>query len=157
MKSPFPGMDPYLEQHWLDVHHALATYARDQLQRKLPRDLRARIEERVFVETDDEGQYRGIHPDVRIVEHLRPVDAGTPPEGGLATAEWDASKGTHESQPMKLLACWLYCSSRLYGPRNFGPLKWIMWSGISAIQTSVSQAMSAAYLRKSDLSRNAVT
>jgi hypothetical protein len=35
MKSPFPGMDPYLEQHWLDVHHRLATYARDQLQRKL--------------------------------------------------------------------------------------------------------------------------
>ena len=51
MKSPFPGMDPYLEQHWLDVHHALTTYARDQLQSKLPRNLRARLEERVFQET----------------------------------------------------------------------------------------------------------
>ncbi len=79
-------MDPYLEQHWLDVHHALATYARDQLQRKLPRDLRARIEERVFVETDDEGQYRGIHPDVRVIEHPMPVSAGAA-EGGVATAE----------------------------------------------------------------------
>ena len=52
-------MDPYLEQHWLDVHHRLATYACDQLQRKLPRDLRARIEERVFVESDDEGSGLG--------------------------------------------------------------------------------------------------
>jgi hypothetical protein len=80
-------MDPYLEKHWLDVHHALATYARDQLQRKLPRDLRARIEERVFVESDDEGQYRGIHPDVRVVEHPLPALAGTPPDGGVATVE----------------------------------------------------------------------
>ena len=32
MASPFPGMDPYLEQFWGDVHHALITYARDQLQ-----------------------------------------------------------------------------------------------------------------------------
>lgn len=30
-----------------------------------------------------------------------------------------------------------------YGPRNRSPLKWIMWSGASAIQTSVSQAMAA--------------
>ena len=80
-------MDPYLEQHWLDVHHRLATYACDQLQRKLPRDLRARIEERVFVEADEEGQYRGIHPDVRVIEHPMPVATGTPPEGGVATAE----------------------------------------------------------------------
>lgn len=32
-----------------------------------------------------------------------------------------------------------------YGPRNRLPLKWIMCSGASAIQTSVSHAMSAAY------------
>jgi len=87
MKSPFPGMDPYLEQHWLDVHHALATYARDQLQRQLPRDLRARIEERVFVESDDDGRYRGIHPNVRVVEHPFRGSAAVPIESGVATAE----------------------------------------------------------------------
>ena len=97
MRSPFPGMDPYLEQHWLDVHHRLATYARDQLQRKLPRDLRARIEERVFVESDDEGQYRGIHPDVRVVEHPLPGSAGTQPEGGVATAEPDRRSNRRRS------------------------------------------------------------
>lgn len=51
MKSPFPGMDPYLERHWRDVHASLAVYARDWLQERLPSGLRARIEERVFVES----------------------------------------------------------------------------------------------------------
>ena len=46
MKSPFPGMDPYLERHWSDVHQALVTYIRDQLQPKLPEDLRARMQVR---------------------------------------------------------------------------------------------------------------
>src|SRR5438093_5157102 len=53
MQSPFPGMDPYLERHWGDVHHSLITYARDQLREVLPKDLRARVEERVFVESPD--------------------------------------------------------------------------------------------------------
>lgn len=67
MKSPFPGMDPYLEQHWLDVHHSLVTYARDQLQSHLPGDLRARMEERVFVESDA-PLMRVIYPDVHVYE-----------------------------------------------------------------------------------------
>jgi hypothetical protein len=45
MKSPFPGMDPYLEARWGDVHTSLITYARDQLQQQMPRDLRVRVEE----------------------------------------------------------------------------------------------------------------
>ncbi len=68
MKSPFPGMDPYLEQHWRDIHHRFLTYACDDLQEHLPRDLRARLEERVFVEPED-GDGRGIYPDVRVIEY----------------------------------------------------------------------------------------
>lgn len=68
MKSPFPGMDPYLEEHWRDIHHRFLTYACDELQESLPRGLRARLEERVFVEPDD-GDGRGIYPDVRMVEY----------------------------------------------------------------------------------------
>ena|SRR5947209_5900130 len=49
MASPFSGMDPYLEQFWRDVHASLVIYLRDQLQGRLPPDLRARVEERVFV------------------------------------------------------------------------------------------------------------
>lgn len=64
MASPFPGMDPYLESHWGDVHTSLVTYARDRLNKMLPRDLRARVEERVVVEAPEEE--RRIVPDVRI-------------------------------------------------------------------------------------------
>ena len=66
VKSPFPGMDPYLEEHWRDVHHRFLTYACDDLQEHLPPDLRARLEERVYVEPDAGG--RGAYPDVRVVE-----------------------------------------------------------------------------------------
>lgn len=41
-------MDPYLEAHWGDVHARFIAYASDQLQSKLPSDLRARVQERVF-------------------------------------------------------------------------------------------------------------
>lgn len=86
MKSPFPGMDPYLEQHWLDVHHGLVIYSRDQLQLRLPGQLRARVEERVFVETE-EGEYRAVHPDVRVVEYPRGPGEAATAEAGVAVDE----------------------------------------------------------------------
>jgi len=49
MKSPFPGMDPYLERYWRDLHQSLIIYTRDELQDRLPPQLRARIEERVYL------------------------------------------------------------------------------------------------------------
>jgi hypothetical protein len=65
MKSPFPGMDPYLEPHWLDVHATLIGEARRALNRSLPPGLVARAEERVAVESDDKRLHR-IGPDVRV-------------------------------------------------------------------------------------------
>ena len=44
MPSPFPGMDPYLERRWDDVHLSLCTYARDQLQPQIRPKLVARID-----------------------------------------------------------------------------------------------------------------
>lgn len=71
MPSPFPGMDPYLEAHWGDVHTRLILYAADQLQRVLPQDLRARVEEQLIV-TEPEYERR-IVPDVRVFEgRLKP-------------------------------------------------------------------------------------
>ena len=72
MKSPFPGMNPFLELHWGDVHQRLITYLSDMIQANLPGDLRARVEERVFVEADL-GYSRRIVPDVRISELKTPV------------------------------------------------------------------------------------
>jgi hypothetical protein len=65
MKSPFPGMDPYLERYWGDVHHSLIQYTRDHLQPRLPDDLIARIEQRVFLEANS-GRLRHIVPDVHL-------------------------------------------------------------------------------------------
>lgn len=63
-------MDPYLENHWGDVHARLVTYSCDQIQPRLPRDLRARMQERLLIQpTDDKG--RDVIPDVRVVERPR--------------------------------------------------------------------------------------
>ena len=70
MASPFPGMDPYLEEFWRDVHARLVIYAADQLQSRLPSDLRARVEERVVVEPIA-GEHRNVYPDIRVVERGR--------------------------------------------------------------------------------------
>jgi hypothetical protein len=71
MKSPFPGMDPYLEVYWGDVNTSLVTYGRDQLRSQLPRDLRVHVEEHVTVQiADHEDPVRrgGFYPDVRVME-----------------------------------------------------------------------------------------
>ncbi len=87
MPSPFPGMDPYLEAHWGDVHTRVIVYASDALQRSLPRELRARVEERVSVETPDEKARTRI-PDVRVIEDLdRPRKRRPSAADGVAVAE----------------------------------------------------------------------
>jgi len=69
MPSPFPGMDPYLEAHWRDVHSRLVIYASDAIQAVLPASLRARVEERVVLESDEEDDEIHFSPDVRMVEY----------------------------------------------------------------------------------------
>jgi hypothetical protein len=86
MNSPFPGMDPYLEQFWGDLHHRLITYACDALQEELPGDLLARMDERVVVEPTA-GTPRKIVPDVRVVEHGRREQPGLRASSGVAVAE----------------------------------------------------------------------
>lgn len=86
MASPFPGMDPYLERFWRDVHARLIIYAADQLQGNLPSDLRARVEERIVVEPGD-GDYRSVYPDIRIVQRGHGPSGGTAIEPNSATLE----------------------------------------------------------------------
>src|SRR5262249_45424787 len=66
MNSPFPGMDPYLEQFWPDLHARLMLYACDQLEEQLPGNLIARVEERVVLETEEDPH--GVYPDIKITE-----------------------------------------------------------------------------------------
>ena len=85
MKSPFPGMDPYLEAHWGDIHATLIVYARNQLNAQLPDDLQARVEEDVAV-TEDGEKTRTVYPDVGVVEQPG-VPPGEATEAAVSVAE----------------------------------------------------------------------
>lgn len=65
-RSPFPGMDPYLESGAIfpGLHDALVTYVRDQLAPQLPPRYYADLRDRLFVEVPSDT----IIPDVSIVE-----------------------------------------------------------------------------------------
>ncbi len=71
MPSPFPGMDPYLENPawWPDVHHSLITYIRDALQTTLRPRYRVRVEERLYLLPSTHS----IYPDVTIARWPRTV------------------------------------------------------------------------------------
>jgi hypothetical protein len=67
IRSPFPGMDPYLEPYWGDVHSAVAGYIRDGLNPRLPPGLIARTEVYVGLYVEDNRQ-AVFNPDVSITE-----------------------------------------------------------------------------------------
>jgi hypothetical protein len=87
MASPFPGMDPYLEAHWRDVHARLIIYACDALQGALPGGLRARVEESVLLETAMGLGDHPLYPDVRVVEYTSTRGPEARAESGVAVAE----------------------------------------------------------------------
>ncbi len=69
MKSPFPGMDPYLEIVWGSVHPAMIVHAIESLNRVLPDDLYAQTEKYVAVEAPDDDRSSRYFPDVAIAEY----------------------------------------------------------------------------------------
>lgn len=85
MKSPFPGMDPFLERYWQDVHSTFMVYAKQQLNQQLPAELIARVEESVAVESDDE-RARVIYPDISVVESAT-FSGSQPDQTSIAVAD----------------------------------------------------------------------
>jgi hypothetical protein len=65
--NPFPGMNPFLERYWSDVHTSLIGYIRDALAEGLPMDLNARSAERVTLH-DAIGEEQALRPDVAVIE-----------------------------------------------------------------------------------------
>jgi hypothetical protein len=66
-------MDPYLEARWPDVHSKLIAFLSEALQETLPPALRARSEERVLVEEEEEGgaepKFTGVYAsDIAVVD-----------------------------------------------------------------------------------------
>jgi len=87
MPSPFPGMDPYLEEHWRDIHTRMIAYICDQLEPELPEGLYPQVEERVIVDNLI-GVHTSRYPDLRVMEQSEARHAG----GGAPVATVTLSK-----------------------------------------------------------------
>ncbi len=82
MRSPFPGMDPYLEANaiWPDLHDALAGEIRNELNQALPASYYARLEMRTEVGiVEEDGIRQRIVPGIVVVRQPYPPRK---PEGG---------------------------------------------------------------------------
>lgn len=93
MPSPFPGMDPYLEDPalWPDVHHRLISIIGEVLTAKLRPHYFARLEQRLYVSDEtDPGRSSVIIPDVRIMvaaEQPWSESSWSGDDGGVAVIE----------------------------------------------------------------------
>lgn len=76
MPSPFPGMDPYLENPglWSEVHSRLIVAISDALDDQLSDRYRVAIEKRVYQTTPDDSLAIGI-PDVAVIGQSSPSDS----------------------------------------------------------------------------------
>lgn len=66
--NPFPGMNPFLEAFWPDVHTRLIGYIADELSERLPEGLKARSEEQVTLSSEDDRDGIQARADVAVVE-----------------------------------------------------------------------------------------
>jgi len=76
MRSPFPGMDPYLENpsRWAGVHGLLISAIRADLNRRLGRRFVADADTTVYVVAAEDRRW--VYPDVFVVETRQAVGTG---------------------------------------------------------------------------------
>jgi Protein of unknown function (DUF4058) len=76
MRSPFPGMDPYLEDPggWAGVHDGLIVAIRADLNRRLGPRFVADADTTVYIVTPEDRRW--VYPDVFVTELRRAVGAG---------------------------------------------------------------------------------
>lgn len=69
LSSPFPGMDPYLENptEWQSVHFQLIARISDILSEAVAPDYFVRVDQRVYVTTPGDSDRRAIEPDVYLL------------------------------------------------------------------------------------------
>jgi hypothetical protein len=96
MNSPFPGMDPFLEARWSDVHVTLIGDVKEALQPSLPRGLRARSEEQILLEDETDEAVERYRADVVVVESPR---GGAGASSGAALIEAEPYVVEFESGP----------------------------------------------------------
>ncbi len=77
MRSPFPGMDPYLEaaEHWTNVHSRLIGEISDRLTEQLRPRYFVGMEERAYITSNTDPAWKTIIPDSHVVMTRYPGDA----------------------------------------------------------------------------------
>lgn len=76
MDSPFPGMDPFLEEPsgWTGVHHWLISVLGEMLIAQVAPHYSVKIEERVYIADDDDPDTRQqVAPDIFLVQRPSPL------------------------------------------------------------------------------------
>lgn len=98
MPSPFPGMDPHLEhpRFFPDLHDALITFLKDDLQRRLPDAYYAQSGQRVWLERSQ----RYVDPDVNVIRGRRERPSRAPDQGGVGVADPEAETDLEVAQPV---------------------------------------------------------
>ena len=86
MPSPFPGMDPFVENPrlWPNVHNSLIAAMRDRLGQQLRPKYYVGIEERAYLTDGDDPAAEVIVPDLQIVEPHPTWSNDDSNEGGIA-------------------------------------------------------------------------
>lgn len=97
MRSPFPGMNPYLEhpELWAEVHHWMITLIAESLVPKVRPKYRVAVEKRIYQTVDEKSLLIGI-PDVSVARNLT---SSTPTETAVAVAP-PPTKPTTVTLPM---------------------------------------------------------
>jgi hypothetical protein len=92
MASPFPGMDPYLEDPglWPDLHQRIITYIADTLQPRVRPRYHARIGERLYVVSVPHIIYPDITPIRRPVSETTPAVMRSATTGEVSVVEVDS-------------------------------------------------------------------
>ena len=88
MPSPFPGMDPYIEDPkvWSDFHNDLAGEIRARLNQSIQPRYIARLTPYVTYEMIEIGEKRGVYPDVAIWQPQPPAEPFAAPVAVIAPA-----------------------------------------------------------------------
>ena len=80
MPSPFPGMDPYLENtdFWQGFHNSFMAFMQEDLQSRLPENYVATLEVRIYLDPDPISERRREQriPDLEVIR-TGPAQAST--------------------------------------------------------------------------------
>src|SRR4051794_10259757 len=104
MKSPFAGMDPYIESSglWRNFHANLIIQIQDALADRVPDHYLVRAEERSYLllAVENGKEEREFYPDVQVIDP-KPAQRKRRPRRAGTTA---GAQATMEQRPMRMTA-----------------------------------------------------